>query len=127
MSLKHGTLECVVLNVLWGFESNNNYTNSVKDVYDKLSLIDESKRAYTTIKTVMDRLSEKGILLRFKQRNKFYYRTAFSKKDMLTRDIERLANLYFEGNLDALAIAIETLTNENKFKNAQENALVDAI
>lgn len=125
MHSKHRTLECAILNILWNFEKNNVYTNSVKEVYEALIQIDSS-RAYTTIKTVMDRLHQKGILLRFKQKNKFFYRTAYSKKDMLLKDITKLANLYFEGNLDSLALAIAGYIQEEKISEFTNDMLIEA-
>ena len=55
MLSKHGTLESAILSTLWKMEKEGIYTNSVKDVYNFLSQNDDEKRAYTTIKTVMDR------------------------------------------------------------------------
>lgn len=125
MHSKHRTLECAILNILWNFEKNDVYTNSVKEVYEALNQIDSS-RAYTTIKTVMDRLYQKGILLRFKQKNKFFYRTAYSKKDMLLKDVSRLANLYFEGNLNSLALAVTGFSQEEIMAENTPDMLIEA-
>lgn len=122
MHSKHGRLECAILNVLWNFEKSNIYTNSVKDVCKALNEQDESLRAYTTVKTVMDRLYKKEFLLRFKQKNKFYYRTVFSKKDMLNKEINRLADMYFEGNAQMLSTAVNGLVNARV-----EEELVEAV
>ena len=66
MNLKHGSLESVILNSLWELEKCGIYKNSVKDVFEYINQSNSTKRAYTTIKTVMDRLYEKEILLRLK-------------------------------------------------------------
>ena len=75
MQSKHGALEGVILTTLWELESKGMKSNTVKDVFDN---IESDKRAYTTIKTVMDRLYSKNILIREKRGRKFFYRTAFS-------------------------------------------------
>ena len=53
MNFKHGSLESIILNAMWELEKSGIYKNSVKDVYEFLSRTDSTKRAYTTIKTVM--------------------------------------------------------------------------
>ena len=72
MLSRHGSLESAILSALWGLEKKGIYTNSVKDVYEILAQSDEEKRAYTTVKTVMDRLFEKKVLLRYKSGKKFF-------------------------------------------------------
>ncbi len=75
MLSKHGMLESAILSCLWELEADGIYTNSVKDVYDKLS--QKNSKAYTTVKTVMDRLHQKNILLRFK--NHIFKQRSFGK------------------------------------------------
>ena len=109
MLSKHGTLESAILSTLWKMEKEGIYTNSVKDVYNFLSQNDDEKRAYTTIKTVMDRLFEKNILLRFKQGRKFYYRTAYSNQDVLVNSLNEIANGYCQGDLSRLSNVLKTM------------------
>ncbi len=109
MLSKHGTLESAILSTLWKMEKEGIYTNSVKDVYNFLSQNDDEKRAYTTIKTVMDRLFEKNILLRFKQGRKFYYRTAYSNQDVLVNSLNEIANRYCQGDLSRLSNVLKTM------------------
>ena len=107
MLSKHGTLESAILSTLWNLEAQGIYTNSVKNVYEILSKTD--KKAYTTVKTVMDRLYEKNILLRFKQGRKFYYRTAYSNYEVVVNSISEIANRYCNGDIVKLGQIVRAL------------------
>ena len=57
-----GTLEFEILNSIWKLQAIDEDMNiSVKDVVDNMSA-NGLERAYTTVKTVMDRLSSKDLL-----------------------------------------------------------------
>lgn len=109
MQSKHGCLESSILSTLWSMEARGEYKNSVKDVYETLAQNKEEKRAYTTIKTVMDRLYEKKALLRFKQGRKFYYRTAYTNNDVIIKSLHELSNRYCEGDLSRLSKILDSL------------------
>lgn len=111
MEQRHGSLESSILNALWNLEDKNIYTNSVKTVYEMLSGNPEEKRAYTTLKTVMDRLTEKKILMRFKQDKKFYYRTAYSKNEIIEKSLRIIANRYCSGNIEELKNTLDVIKN----------------
>ena len=113
MLSRHGSLESAILGALWNLEKNEIYTNSVKDVYEILSRNDDEKRAYTTIKTVMDRLHEKKVLLRYKEGKKFYYRTVYSNHETISRALVEIANRYCQGDLRQLRTEIDSLMEEN--------------
>lgn len=112
MLSRHGSLECAILNVLWGLEQQGVYTNSVKDVYHILNNNDD-KRAYTTIKTVMDRLFEKKILLRYKQGKKFYYRTVYSNEEIIVKSLNEISNRYCNGDIERLSSILKSMMEEN--------------
>lgn len=103
----NGTLENEILDAIWKLEDESEDVNiSVSEV---LELLNEGnqKRAYTTIKTVMDRLVEKEMLVRYKESKKFYYKSTSSRNEMATKAIKSLANQYFNNNLKSLMKAIE--------------------
>ena len=102
MNFKHGSLESIILNAMWELEKPGIYKNSVKDVWEFLSKTDSTKRAYTTIKTVMDRLFEKEVLLRIKQGKKFFYRTAYSNSDIIITSLKKIATQYCNGDMSKL-------------------------
>lgn len=112
MLSRHGSLECAILGALWGLEQNGIYTNSVKDVYEILANKDDEKRAYTTIKTVMDRLHDKKILLRYKEGKKFYYRTVYSRQEIIIKSITEISNRYCDGDLHSLSLILNAMMDE---------------
>ncbi len=114
MQQRHGSLESSILNALWGLEDKNIYTNSVKDIYEILAKNPDEKRAYTTLKTVMDRLVEKKVLLRYKQDKKFYYRTAYSKSEIIKKSLKIIADRYCKGDYNELINILNTMT-EHEF------------
>lgn len=109
MLSKHGTLEGAILSTLWELEAQGIYTNSVKDVFEIINQKDA--KAYTTIKTVMDRLYEKNILLRFKQGKKFYYRTAYSNYEIVSNSLKEIAQRYCKGDLSKLNQILQSFEN----------------
>ena len=113
MNFRHGSLESIILNALWELEANGVYKNSVKDVFDYISSTQTTKRAYTTVKTVMDRLFEKEILLRIKQGKKFYYRTAYSNNDIIANSLKKIAIQYCGGDMNKLIEVASSISNSN--------------
>ena len=113
MLSRHGSLESAIMGALWGLEQDGIYTNSVKDVYRILADKDDEKRAYTTIKTVMDRLYEKKVLLRYKEGKKFFYRTVYSNQEIITKSLNEIANRYCAGNLKQLSEVLNSIVNES--------------
>lgn len=109
MHLKHGSLESVILTALWKLEQQGNYSNTVLDIYNSLAQSEENKRAYTTVKTVMDRLVLKKQIMRFKQGRKFCYRSLYSNKEMLSKALIDVAQKYCEGNFEILVNAVNAL------------------
>ena len=109
MKTRHGSLESSILNALWGLEKDGIFTKSVKDVYEILAKNEDEKRAYTTLKTVMDRLTEKKVLMRFKQGKKFFYRTAYSNDEMIVNSLNLIAERYCNGNFDRLSAIIDEI------------------
>lgn len=118
MQSRHGSLESSILSTLWEMEAKGGFKNSVKDVYELLAKSETDKRAYTTIKTVMDRLYEKKVLLRFKQGRRFYYRTAFSNNDVIIKSLHEISNRYCAGDLTRLSKILETLMSEPRLVKA---------
>ncbi len=119
MNFRHGSLESIILNALWDLESQGIYKNSVKDVFDYISASHTTKRAYTTVKTVMDRLYEKEVLLRIKQGKKFFYRTAYSSYDIVANSLKKIALQYCNSDMNKLIEVANTLINSNLEESAK--------
>ena len=108
MTYKHGTLENEILNAVWTMEETGiNIKNiSVSEVLSHLNN-NGSVRAYTTVKTVMDRLVDKNLLKRQKSGKKFCYKSVESREKMAAAAINRLAGQFFNNDVNSLIKAFE--------------------
>lgn len=93
-----GKLEIDILNSFWNITKENEDKDvSIQDIVDDLSA-NGVERAYTTIKTVMDRLTVKSILVRYKVGKKFFYKSAMSKEEMAEDAVKTVAEQFFNGS-----------------------------
>lgn len=93
-----GSLEIEILNTFWNLNSvNEDKDISIQDVVDDLSA-NGTQRAYTTIKTVMDRLVTKSILVRYKVGKKFFYKVTMDRREMALEMLHEFTNNFFDGN-----------------------------
>ncbi len=93
-----GLLEIEIMNTIWKLQAENEDRDiSISDVVSELQS-SSIERAYTTIKTVMDRLVSKDILVRYKNGKKFFYRSVIDKEEASLSAVRTVANQYFDGN-----------------------------
>lgn len=89
-----GELESTVMRAVW---SHNDHV-SVADVLSTMS--DRQQAAYTTVKTTMERLADKGILKRTRQGKAYWYCAAVTQEDLerriVTDAIDRLVQQFPE-------------------------------
>ena len=106
-----GSLEIDILNSIWELTNNEEDKDiSIQDVVDYLS--DKGiERAYTTIKTVMDRLTIKSILVRYKSGKKFFYKATMQKEEMALDAVNKILNNFFDGNSSSLIHFVEEKFN----------------
>ena len=83
---------------------------SIQDVVDDLSS-QGIERAYTTIKTVMDRLTAKSILVRYKVGKKFFYSAAMNREEMAKESIQEISSQFFGSNYVDMIRFIENQFN----------------
>lgn len=94
----YGLLEIEIMNSIWRLQEEDEDANiSIADVVEALNN-NEVERAYTTIKTVMDRLVTKGILARYKNGKKFFYRSTITKDEASKSALEEISRQFFNGN-----------------------------
>lgn len=94
----YGALEMSIMNALWALQEKNEDANiSVSDIVEGLN-DNDTERAYTTIKTVMDRLVTKGVLVRYKDGKKFYYKSTLDRNEATKKVIETVSNQFFDGS-----------------------------
>ena len=103
-----GTLEIDILNSIWDLTNNSEDRDiSIQDVVDYLANRGIN-RAYTTIKTVMDRLTAKSILVRYRIGKKFFYKAAMLKEEMALEAVKKVIDNFFDNNSGSLIRFIES-------------------
>lgn len=111
MNLKQGNLENIILNALWNAEENGYEAIDVSNVRARINK-NSQKWAYTTIKTVLDRLVDKKLVTRHKYSKKYLYKTVFTRLTLGEEAIKNLARQYFSDNMEDLLKAVEKVCNE---------------
>lgn len=92
-----GLLEIEIMNSIWALQKRDEDMRiSVADVVDYLNH-NNVERAYTTIKTVMDRLSSKDLLVRYRDGKKFYYRSTYDKDEIARETLKEVSEQFFGG------------------------------
>ncbi len=104
----HGALENEIMNAVWTMEEDSRFDGniSVNEVLDFLNN-SSTTRAYTTIKTVMDRLAGKNMLIRYKNGKKFCYKSTQTRSKMANSEINKLLKQYFNNDASLLLKTIE--------------------
>lgn len=111
MHTKQGILENTILNALWNLEENGNDGVVVSDILEKINE-GSQKWAYTTVKTVLDRLVDKKVLKRIKIKRKFCYKSKISRIKAGRDAILRISNQFYKGDLEEMLKAAEQLKKE---------------
>jgi BlaI family penicillinase repressor len=88
-------LELDCMNTLWPIGHG-----TVREIRDLLAA--RRPRAYTTIMTIMDRLSRKGIVERVKSGRAYIYRPRLSAEDARAQALGQVLENFFGGSKDAL-------------------------
>ena len=107
-----GSLEIEILNSFWSLSQlDEDKDISIQDIVDNMSS-NGIERAYTTIKTVMDRLVAKSVLVRYKSGKKFFYKSVMSKDEMAMDSLKTISEQFFNGNYVDMIRFIEKNTQE---------------
>jgi len=101
MIIEQGSLEKIILNALWSLEENNQPFISVSDIQNLINRETRGRSwAYTTVKTVLDRLVDKKVILREKQGKKYYYESKVSRENAGRDAMKKLVENYFNGSFE---------------------------
>lgn len=108
--LSLGPLEAEILNIVWEFGCA-----TVKDIHDRILSDPDRELAYTSVTTVLNRLTKKGWLICDKEGRAFYYKPTVTKQQ--AQAIEAQEHLHrflavgspeivaaFADNLDAASV-----------------------
>jgi predicted transcriptional regulator len=102
-----GSLEIEILNTFWNLTADDEDADiSIQDIVDELSR-KGTQRAYTTIKTVMDRLVTKSILVRYKVGKKFFYKTTMDRREMALDMLKEFTENFFDGSYSDMMRFVE--------------------
>ncbi len=94
--LELAPLELECMNTLWPLGEA-----SVRDI--QTGLAPTLPRAYTTIMTIMDRLAQKGIVVRRKAGRAYLYRPSLSAEQARAHAVAQIVHGFFDGSAEALA------------------------
>lgn len=112
MDYKRGDLENVILNAIWHMEENGKDIVSVGDVQQRINDLEIKKWAYTTVKTVMDRLVQKALVSRLKQGKKYFYKSSFSRAELGRLNIQKVIKQYYNGNIQEFLEATQHISQD---------------
>ena len=114
-----GDLEYEIIEIVWELKKV-----TVRRVHDRL----KTKRnlAYTTIMTVMSRLTKKGILERVKQGSSYQYQAVLNKEDFISSSVRSvLGNLLNDFSSPAINQFVELLDESDPEKIEELAQLID--
>jgi predicted transcriptional regulator len=113
MVLKQGDLENIILNALWDLDAEGLDPVYVSHVQERICKA-EKNWAYTTVKTVLDRLVDKGDASRERHGKKYSYKASVQRADAGIYAIEKVIRQYFCNDMDALSACLAQLKTEKK-------------
>lgn len=103
--LSVGPLEAEILSIVWELGSA-----TVKDVHDRILSDPNRELAYTSVTTVLRRLTEKGWLSCDKQGKAFYWRPLLTKQQAeMIKAHDQLQRFLAVGNPDVVAAFADSL------------------
>jgi BlaI family penicillinase repressor len=106
--------EWQIMNALW-----KDYPASVRDIMENLE--GDADWAYTTVKTMLDRLAKKGVLKVSKERNVSMYEPIVSQRKTRQAAIKSFVNQAFDG---AIGTLMHHLVAEEELSKKEREELV---
>jgi predicted transcriptional regulator len=122
MDLKQGDLENIILNALWDLEEDGTKKIFVGDVQDRIKSV-QKKWAYTTVKTVLDRLVDKDIAVRLKEGKKYQYNSVITRDVAGQLSLQKALRQFFRGDLDELQACLNTLRQQQPLASKEAVAV----
>jgi predicted transcriptional regulator len=103
--LSLGPLETEILNIIWELDRA-----SVKDIHDRILSDPDRELAYTSVTTVLNRLTKKGWLSCYKQGRVFYWQPLVSREEARAiNSYEQLHQFLAVSNPDVVASFADSL------------------
>lgn len=113
-------LELDCMNTLWSLQEA-----TVRDIRDGLA--PKLPRAYTTIMTIMDRLTRKGVVERRKAGRSYVYRPQLSADDARRQAMRQVVDHFFGGSSEAAAGYLQVSAPAGISESASAPAQAPAI
>lgn len=132
MDLKQGDLENIIMNALWDIEAGDAAVTPNQPLHsdgrhpeapaqpghvfvgDVLQAINSSQKkwAYTTVKTVLDRLVDKKMATRKKEGKKYGYTSLLQRDEAAMVALSKVLHQYFQGDVNQLKVTLAKLAPE---------------
>jgi predicted transcriptional regulator len=96
-----GPLELRLLRILW-----KRHPGSARDVLDEYNRKADKPIKYTTVLTLLTRLTEKGILAVDRSRQPFHFSPAVTREQLLRQRIREFVEIFFDGQPLDLALRL---------------------
>ena len=106
MNLQQGDLENIILNGLWDLEYQGVEPIFVVNIQEEINS-SEKQWAYTTVKTVLDRLVEKELISREKLGKRYTYRSVTIRNQVGLSAIHKVARQYFKNDMNKLLSCLQ--------------------
>ena len=114
-----GPLEVKLLRILWSEDAL-----TAPQVLEKYNRQSRTPLAYTTVMTLLGRLTEKGVLKVDRQRQPYRFSVLIPREKILTQRIHDFVNLFFEGQpLDLVTRLVEEVPFSDEAMERLENVL----
>lgn len=116
MNLKQGDLENIILNALWDLESGQESKVFVSHVQDhiKHERSEHKAWAYTTVKTVLDRLVDKELVSRHKEGKKYFYQSQLKRTEAGFVALKKLLRQYFQNDIPSLEQCLNQIKDQHQ-------------
>lgn len=122
MDLKQGDLENIILNALWDLEGEGNEKIFVGDIQERIKTPNK-KWAYTTVKTVLDRLVDKEIAVREKDGKKYLYHSVVNRDDAGILALKKVIRQYFRNDVNEMLTCLTKMKTPSKIVAERQSAV----
>jgi BlaI family penicillinase repressor len=100
---------------------------TVREIYDELNRREQRAIAYTTVLTILQIMTEKGLVTRDTSRRSHVYRPAVSRADVETKMTTHLIEKLFQGSAFRLVLNAVQPTRLSKREREELKALLDTM
>lgn len=115
--------EWTVMNALWAACDLSEGEATAREVHDRI--VDETEWAYTTVRTLLARLVEKGAVGERKDGNQCVYRPVVTREAARKTAVHSLLERAFDGTIGSLLVHLAGSESLSKRDRDRLQALVD--